>query len=117
MKRKNINKIEKIEKVEKVEKEKIPKALREQVWLKYIGKKYENKCYVTWCQNKISVFNFHVGHNIPESKGGGIDIKNLRPLCSNCNLSMGNKYTIDHWIKIGLPKKVSFWKKLFCCIG
>lgn len=115
MTNKKFEKKQKIEKTEKTEKEKIPKALREQVWLKYIGKKYENKCYVKWCQNKISVFNFHVGHNIPESRGGGIDLKNLRPLCANCNLSMGNKYTIDQWIKIGISEKVPFWKRLLCC--
>ena len=78
---------------------KLPKAVREQVWLMYIGKKFENKCYVTWCNNNINVFNFHVGHNIPKSKGGSMKIENLRPICSSCNLSMGNKYTIDEWIK------------------
>ena len=92
-----------------IKKEKIPKALREQVWLKYNGRKYEVKCNIKWCKNNISVFNFHVGHNIPESKGGGMDIENLRPICSKCNLSMSNNYSIDDWNKIGLPKKVS------CC--
>ena len=78
-------------------KQKIPKALREQVWLHYIGKQYETKCPIVWCTNKINVHNFHVGHNIPESKGGTLDIKNLRPICSSCNLSMSDNYTIDEW--------------------
>ena len=30
---------------------KIPKALREQVWLQFIGKKYSSECYVKWCKN------------------------------------------------------------------
>ena len=77
----------------------VPKAVREQVWIKYIGKKYEDKCYVTWCNNDINVFNFHAGHNIPKSKGGGINIENLRPICCNCNLSMSNKYSIEEWIE------------------
>ena len=81
-------------------KKKIPKAIRQQVWLKYNGKIFENKCYITWCQNTISVFNFHVGHNIPESKGGGIEIENLLPICPNCNLSMGSMYSIDEWNRI-----------------
>jgi 5-methylcytosine-specific restriction endonuclease McrA len=79
----------------------IPRALREQVWLKYNGKKYEHKCYVRWCTNKIDVFNFQVGHNIPESKGGKTVLENLRPICSRCNQSMSNNYTIDEWDKLG----------------
>jgi hypothetical protein len=78
-------------------KQKIPKALREQVWLHYIGKQYETKCPIVWCTNKINVYNFHVGHNVPESKGGTLDIKNLKPICSSCNLSMNDTFTIDEW--------------------
>jgi len=79
----------------------IPKALREQVWLKNIGHQYEHKCLIDWCQNTISVFDFHVGHNIPESHGGKTDITNLKPICSRCNLSMGSQYSITEWNKIG----------------
>ena len=78
-------------------KEKIPKAIREQTWLKYIGQYYNSKCNIKWCKNNITVFDFHVGHNIPESKGGTLNITNLRPICSRCNLSMSNKYTIEEW--------------------
>jgi 5-methylcytosine-specific restriction endonuclease McrA len=92
-------------------KKKIPKAIRQQVWLKYNGKIYENKCTIIWCQNIISVFNFHVGHNVPESKGGGIEIENLRPICPNCNLSMGSMYSIDEWNKI-CEKKESFCTRI-----
>lgn len=79
----------------------IPKALREQVWLKNIGHQYEHKCLIDWCQNTISVFDFHVGHNIPESHGGKTDITNLKPICSRCNLSMGSQYSITEWNNIG----------------
>ena len=79
----------------------IPKALRNQVWVQYNGPVFRKKCYIKWCTNTIDVFNFHVGHNIPRSKGGTIELKNLRPLCSACNLSMSDKYTIDEWIKLG----------------
>ena len=98
-------------------KEKIPKALREQVWLTHIGKKYEAKCHVKWCKNKITVFDFQSGHNIPESKGGTTDINNLRPICSRCNSSMNDNYSIDEWEKLSRP--ISKWKlfcnKLCCC--
>lgn len=82
-------------------KDRIPKALREQVWLTFVGKKYNSKCTVRWCKNEISVFDFHVGHNVPESKGGKTILENLRPICARCNLSMSNNYTIDEWNKLG----------------
>lgn len=92
-------------------KEKIPKALREQVWLTHIGKKYDSKCHISWCKNRITVFDFQSGHNVPESKGGSTDLLNLRPICSRCNLSMNDNYTIDEWTKLSKPP--SKWK-LFC---
>jgi len=79
----------------------IPKALREQVWRKYIGEKFKHKCHISWCKNTITVFDFHVGHNKPESKGGKLTIINLRPICSRCNHSMGANYTITQWQKLG----------------
>jgi len=82
-------------------KAKIPRALREQVWLINIGKQYEKKCLIKWCQNKMNVFDFHVGHNIPESKGGATNIDNLKPICSRCNSSMSNNYSIEEWVKMG----------------
>ena len=91
-------------------KETIPKALREQTWLQTIGKKYDSKCYIPWCNNIITVFDFHVGHNIPESKGGELTIDNLKAICSRCNLSMGDRYTIDEWIKFKKKEK-----KCLCC--
>jgi 5-methylcytosine-specific restriction endonuclease McrA len=85
---------------------KIPQALREQVWLAFCGDKwFKHKCLVTWCENIITPFNFEVGHNIPESKGGATDISNLRPICGKCNRSMGDEYTIDEFSKLSKPNK------------
>lgn len=80
-------------------KKKIPKALREQVWIQKIGKKFEAKCKTSWCKNKINVFDFQAGHDIPECKGGTTDISNLVPICSRCNLSMGSQHTFKEWSK------------------
>jgi len=84
----------------------IPKALREQVWISWIGKKFSHKCHVTWCENIISVFDFEVGHNLPESKGGPTELDNLRPICSKCNRSMGDEYTIDQFSALSHRKEV-----------
>jgi 5-methylcytosine-specific restriction endonuclease McrA len=81
-------------------KQHIPKALREQCWVHNFGKIYEHKCYIKWCSNKITVFDFHVGHNIPECKGGKLCLENVKPICSRCNHSMGSQYTITEWMKL-----------------
>ena len=90
----------------------IPKALREQVWIRYFGKNFKSKCYINWCVNNIDVFNFQVGHNIPESKGGPTVLENLRPICGRCNLSMSNVYSIDEWNTLGNVKRK--WWHCFC---
>jgi len=59
----------------------------------------------------IDVFNFHVGHDIPESKGGTLDLYNLYPICGKCNRSMSNNYTIVSPID-GLPNMIGVWNEL-----
>ncbi len=81
----------------KTRKDKIPLALREQVWIHRMGRVFEGKCPVTWCKNTITVFDFESGHNIPESKGGATSLENLLPICSRCNKGMGNRHSIDEW--------------------
>lgn len=101
----------------------IPKSLRQQVWVKYCGtKNYETKCFIDWCKNMINPFNFEVGHNIPHSKGGSDSIDNLRPICSLCNKSMGNRYSIDQFIELGIKKTNKLQKltsnfNLPCCFN
>ena len=81
----------------------IPKALREQVWIYYAGRCFQRRCLVPWCNNQMSVFDFHVGHDRPESKGGATELSNLRPICSRCNLSMGSQYSIREWSELSRP--------------
>ena len=75
----------------------VPKAMREQIWLRDFGKAFEAKCKTSWCHNKINVWDFHAGHNIPDSKGGPTEPANLVPICNRCNLSMSNNYSFDEW--------------------
>ena len=78
-------------------KKKIPKALAEQVWISRMGHSFQGKCRVSWCRNRITVFDYECGHNIPESRGGKTTLDNLVPICARCNRSMSDKYTIDEW--------------------
>ena len=92
----------------------IPKALREQVWITYAGRRFDRKCLVPWCVNRMTVFDFHVGHNIPESQGGATDISNLVPVCARCNLSMGSQYTVTEWGELSRPPNIAFWQRVLC---
>jgi 5-methylcytosine-specific restriction endonuclease McrA len=96
-------------------KDKIPKALREQVWLKCMGKTYEGKCPIIWCSNNVNVYDFQCGHNIPESRGGKTDINNLFVLCSRCNMSMSNTFTIDEWNKMSKLPSPPVTTTTSCC--
>lgn len=93
----------------------IPSSLRQAVWLAHNGKRFEKKCKVSWCTNTINVFNFEAGHDIPETKGGATNLENLKPICTACNKSMGNKYTIAQYSKIVIkrPGILSYMLGLF----
>ena len=92
----------KIIKVPKIRKKTIPSTIKRLVWNKYIGESYgKDKCYC--CKlTDITQLSFHCGHVISEKNGGSINVDNLRPICQNCNSSMGstnmdvfiNKYNI-----------------------
>jgi hypothetical protein len=96
-------------KTNKKRKKYIPKAIREQCWKKTFGDVFKHNCYIHWCDNEIDVFNFHVGHDMPESKGGDLEISNLKPICARCNLSMSNNYTIQEWNELNGKKQSSCW--------
>ena len=95
-------------------KKKIPKALAEQVWITHMGHRFEGKCRISWCKNRITVFDYESGHNVPESKGGKTTLDNLVPICARCNRSMGDSYTIDEWARrFGPPARP--WFSRFMC--
>ena len=111
----------------KYKKRKIPAAIREAIWIKHCGRAFEHKCATTWCQNTITAFDFQCGHNIPESKGGTLALTNLYPLCSRCNVSMGDRYTIDEWnaiqpvlglepVTLSATQTKRTWRQFFSCL-
>lgn len=63
---------------------KITPKLRENVWN---CKSTSQSCYC--CGDEITVQNFECGHVIPVSLGGSTNLTNLRPICRQCNSSMG----------------------------
>jgi 5-methylcytosine-specific restriction endonuclease McrA len=80
----------------KYTKKSIPKAVKDIVWDKYIGKENASeKCYCCGYWD-IHVRQFECGHVKPESKGGGNNPENLRPICRKCNSSMHDKDMIEY---------------------
>jgi hypothetical protein len=96
--------IEKEEKVKPKKKEPIPAAIKTLVWNKWMGEKVaEGGCYA--CRvTSISMRHFHTGHVVSEKHGGKCTIDNLRPVCANCNLSMGTLNMNEYIEKFGLHK-------------
>lgn len=78
-------------------KQRIPSALKKLVWNKHIGGHVgEAKCMC--CKvTIISQMSFHCGHVISENMGGKLELPNLRPICQNCNSSMGTR-NMDEFI-------------------
>lgn len=83
---------------------KIPSAIRNTVWNYYIGPDMKSGNCSCCKLEKISYVNFECGHVIAYSKGGETNIENLRPICSNCNKSMGTTCMTDFMEKYGLDK-------------
>jgi 5-methylcytosine-specific restriction endonuclease McrA len=116
MSRWKVNPLPDEDKVNTYKKHKIPKAMKEQIWLRDCGKVFETKCRTTWCTNRMNVWDFQAGHNIPESKGGTTNPENLVPICSRCNLSMSNTYTFTEWCAFQTKKNHSY-TRLFSCFS
>ena len=75
---------------------KILRAVREQVWLRECGKNYAHHCPVHFCQNLMTVFDFHVAHRRALAAGGDNSLANLVPLCARCNHGMATQ-SIEEW--------------------
>jgi 5-methylcytosine-specific restriction endonuclease McrA len=91
-------------------KEKIPKALRDDVWDKYLEDISATLCPV--CNiRKIKNTNFEAGHILSEKENGKTNIDNLFPICSKCNKSMATKNMKDY-VKKYYPKNYDNFIKL-----
>lgn len=73
----------------KNKKKPIPSTVKRLVWNTYIGEEI-GKAKCTCCNvTDITQMSFHCGHIISEANGGEITVQNLKPICQNCNSSMG----------------------------
>jgi 5-methylcytosine-specific restriction endonuclease McrA len=72
-------------------KKKISATMKRLVWNTNIGEEIgKTKCLC--CKSTdITQMSFHCGHVIAEMNGGELIVSNLKPICQNCNSSMGTK--------------------------
>ena len=82
-------------KKDKKKKKSISSTLKRLVWNTNIGEAIgKSKC--TCCKSTdITQLSFNCGHIIAESNGGDTIVSNLKPICQNCNSSMGTKNMND----------------------
>ena len=99
------------------EKEKIPRAIKLEVWFNYAQNRREVDCWVN-CGTKITIHSFHAGHVLAEAEGGQVRPINLRPICGRCNSSIGKRHMHDFVVNHGLltipgycPMKRRLYKK------
>ena len=76
---------------EKQKKQKIPAIIKKLVWNTYIGEDIGKSKCLCCKKTDITQLNFICGHVISEHDGGAITVKNMRPICLTCNLSMGTR--------------------------
>ena len=90
---KNENKEDK--KLKLKSKKKISATLKRLVWNTNIGEEI-GKIKCLCCKSTdITQMSFHCGHVLAEANGGELIVSNLKPICQNCNSSMGTKNMND----------------------
>jgi hypothetical protein len=100
---------------DKPKKRNIPKRVKDLSWDKWVGKDIAVHPCLCCGKNEIRMNSFHCGHVKAEADGGLTEPDNLRPICADCNLSMGRENFNDFKARCGFnkpaPKKKPVVKK------
>jgi hypothetical protein len=90
--------VESVNILKKYKKKKITPTIKKHIWNTYIGHDIlKHKCF---CCKKttIQINEFEAGHVLSEANGGTCEMSNFRPICRNCNLSMGSMH-MEEYVK------------------
>ena len=79
----------------KKKKKPISATVKRLVWNANIGEEIGKSKCLCCHSTDITQLSFHCGHIVAESNGGELIVTNLRPICQNCNSSMGTKNMND----------------------
>jgi len=80
---------------QKYKKKHISSSLKKIIWDVYIGANIGTAKCMCCKHQEIRQIEFHCGHIISEKVGGETNLKNLRPICAKCNLSMKTTNMIE----------------------
>ena len=73
------------------------KDLKNALWTLYTDNPtaYSNPCFC--CRTKqITVLDCVIGHVVAKADGGPKNVENTRPICADCNNTMGKKNLLDY---------------------
>jgi hypothetical protein len=79
----------------------IPKKIKMDVWNFYIGEELGVALCLCCSKEQIKSSHFYCKYVISKHNGGTMCIENLRPICNQCNLSIGKKNMNDYMHKCG----------------
>lgn len=90
-----VNAIEADDKMPKRKKKPISATVKKLVWNTHIGEEIGKAKCVCCNVTDITQLSFNCGHIHAEANGGDTIVSNLKPICQNCNSSMGTKNMND----------------------
>jgi 5-methylcytosine-specific restriction endonuclease McrA len=70
-------------------------TIKRMVWNANIGEELGKAKCLCCKTTDITQLSFNCGHIIAEASGGDTIVSNLRPICQNCNSSMGTRNMDD----------------------
>jgi len=76
----------------------IPSTIKRLVWNTHIGEDIGKAKCLCCKTTDIRQISFNCGHIIADANGGEMMVSNLKPICQNCNSSMGTK-NMDDFMK------------------
>jgi hypothetical protein len=79
----------------KKKKKSISATIKKLVWNINIGEEIGKAKCLCCNSTDITQMSFNCGHIIAEANGGETIVSNLKPICQNCNSSMGIKNMVD----------------------
>uniref|UniRef100_A0A6C0CFK5 HNH endonuclease 5 domain-containing protein n=1 Tax=viral metagenome TaxID=1070528 RepID=A0A6C0CFK5_9ZZZZ len=86
---------EKKKQQKKTKKKPISATIKRLVWNSNIGEDIGKSKCMCCTVTDITQMSFNCGHIIAECNGGELIVSNLKPICQNCNSSMGTKNMED----------------------
>lgn len=96
----------------------VNKLPKDEYWKYWFGNLQAVLCIVCNIMPLYRTDHFHLGHQIPKSKGGTYHPDNIIPICGHCNSAMRDNYTIAGYVADKTKFKSTSdtdWLNIICC--